>query len=341
MKRRKFLRYTATTGAAFTIAACTARQSSNPSSSEASKALENVKIAILTWVGYGPFFVAKEQGFFENHGLNVDILTIEDSASRRTALANQTVQFSISTLDMFAIEAAQGVPATCVLKLNDSYGADGIITTQEVTNLSDLRGKSIAVEQGSPSHFFLLYLLEREGLTPDDVEIKYVPTAGDAAVTFAGNQADAAVTWEPYVSQTVDQKPNGKILVTSREQLGLLLDILTVNTEYAQSNPEVVKGVLRAWFDAVDYWRENPDEANAIMARGLGINAEELAEMLEGSRFSDYEDNAAYFGLNGEPGQYFEVFPAAQDIWLSQNLIDQTVSTEAVTDTTFLENLYA
>lgn len=341
MKRRKFLKYTATTGAAFTIAACTARQSSNSSSSEASGTLENVKIAILTWVGYGPFFVAKEQGFFENYGLNVDILTIEDSASRRSALANQTVQFSISTLDMFAIEAAQGVPATCVLKLNDSYGADGIITTQDVSNLADLRGKSIAVEQGSPSHFFLLYLLEREGLTPDDVDIKYVPTAGDAAVTFAGNQADAAVTWEPYVSQAVDQKPNGKVLVTSREQLGLLLDILTVNTEYAQSNPESVKGVLRAWFDAVDYWRENPDEANAIMARGLGLNVEELAEMLEGSRFSDYEDNVAYFGLNGDAGQYFEVFPAAQEIWLSQNLINQTVSTEAVTDTTFLENLYA
>ncbi|PSB17157.1 hypothetical protein C7B76_10385 [filamentous cyanobacterium CCP2] len=341
MKRRKFLKYTATTGAAFTIAACTDRQATSSSPSGESGALEDIKIAILTWVGYGPFFIAKEQGFFEKYGLNAEILTIEDAASRRTALANQTVQFSISTLDMFAIEAAQGIPATCIMKLNDSYGADGIITTQDVSSIADLRGKSIAVEQGSPSHFFLLYLLEREGLTSEDVEVKYVPTAGDAAVTFAGNQADAAVTWEPYVSQTVDQKEDGKILLTSREQLGLLLDLLTVNSEYAQSNPEAVKGVLKAWFDAVAYWRENPEPSNAVMARGLGVDEQELAAMLEGTKFSDYDENASYFGLNGEAGQYFEVFPAAQDIWLSQDLIEQTVSTEAVTDTSFLEDLYS
>ncbi|WP_416675211.1 ABC transporter substrate-binding protein [Egbenema bharatensis] len=340
MKRRKFLKYTTTAGAAFTIAACTNRQTTSSSSGQAGS-LEDIKIAILTWVGYGPFFIAKEQGFFEQYGLNAEILTIEDSASRRTALANQTVQFSISTLDMFAIEAAQGIPATCIMKLNDSYGADGIITTQDVSGIADLRGKSIAVEQGSPSHFFLLYLLEREGLTPDDVQIRYVPTAGDAAVTFAGNQADAAVTWEPYVSQSVAEKENGKILLTSREQLGLLLDLLTVNSDYAQSNPEAVKGVLKAWFDAVAYWEENPEPSNAIMARGLGVDEQELAEMLKGTKFSDYDENVSYFGLNGEAGQYFEVFPAAQEIWLGQNLIEKTVSTEAVTDTSFLENLYS
>src|SRR6266446_6757268 len=97
-------------------------------------------VAIVTWVGYGPFFVAKEKGFFRNHGADVDIVKIEDLAPRHSALTSGSVQFSISTLDLFANEAPQGLPAVCILKLTDSYGADGIIARKTIQSLPDLRG---------------------------------------------------------------------------------------------------------------------------------------------------------------------------------------------------------
>ncbi|MBM0744477.1 ABC transporter substrate-binding protein [Phormidium sp. CLA17] len=99
MQRRQFLKYGAISGTTSAIAACTNISGTAPSVQ--SNALKPIKIAILTWVGYGPFFVAKEQKFFEKYGLNAEILKIEDAAPRRTALAKQEVQFSITTLDWF------------------------------------------------------------------------------------------------------------------------------------------------------------------------------------------------------------------------------------------------
>jgi NitT/TauT family transport system substrate-binding protein len=241
---------------------------------------------------------------------------------------------------MFATEVAEELPATCIMKLNDSYGADGIIATQDITNIVDLQGKRIAVEKGSPSHFFLLYLLKREGLTPEDVELQYIPTAGDAAAAFAGGNADAAVTWEPYVSETVKQVENAHILTTSKEKFGLLLDVLIVNTDYAGTKPDVVEGVMRAWFDAVEFWQENPDIANAVMAQGLGVSVMDLEAMLSGTQFADYAENQNYFGLTSDsPGQFFEVFEEAQNIWLAEGITAKTVPTESVTDTSFLERM--
>jgi NitT/TauT family transport system substrate-binding protein len=340
MQRRKFLKYSAITGTTSAIAAC--RNTSRTTLSETSNSLKPIKIAILTWVGYGPFFVAKEQNLFAKYGLDAEILKIEDAAPRRTALVNQQVQFSITTLDWFAIEASQGLPATCILKLNDSYGADGIISSRDITSIADLRNQSIAVEQGSPSHFFLLSLLKQENVFPEDVQTLFVPTAGDAAAAFTAGRVKAAVTWEPYLTATMKQSPNAQVLVTSREQPGLLLDLLLVHSSYAKANPDAVSGVIKAWFDAVEFWRTNPDQANTIMAKGLGVSDQELSDMLQGCKYADYAENATYFGLKGSDlSPFSEGFSQAQKVWMEANLITKAISANSVTDVSFLKGIAA
>jgi NitT/TauT family transport system substrate-binding protein len=297
------------------------------------------KVAILTWVGYGPFFVAKERGFFKKHGVDIDIVKIEELGARHSALISGAVQFSISTLDLFANEAPQGLPAVCVVKLTDSYGADGIVAKKSIRSIKDLKGKTVAFEKGTPSHFFLLYLLEKDGLSLKDIIPKYM-TAGDAGAAFIAGHVDAAVTWEPWLTKA-KETPYGDILVTSRERPGLLLDILLVHTSFAREYPEAVKGVLLAWFEAIEYWQKNPNDANVIMAKGLGLSQEEFAVMLKGDQFSDYQENRRYFGLDtSEPGPFFEAFDQAQHIWLREGLIKNTVISKDVADIAFLRDLY-
>jgi len=308
---------------------------SKPISSEPIKA----KLAILTWVGYGPFFVAKEKDLFKKHGVDIDLVKIEELGARHSAFISGEVQFSISTFDLFANEIAQGLPAVCFVKLDDSYGADGIVAKKEISSIKDLKGKTVAFEKANPSHFFLIYLMEREGLSIKDIRPKYM-TAGDAGAAFIANQVDAAVTWEPWLTKA-SQAPFGHILVTSKEQPGLILDVLLARTDFAHDHPEAVKGLLQAWFEALDYCKNNPDEANTIMASGLGLSKEEFAETVKGVRLSDYEENRKYFGLsNSEQRPYIDVFQKAQNVWLQEGLIKTTVQPEKAVDVSFLRDLY-
>lgn len=340
IQRRQLLKYGLIAGTTTAIAACQ-KTTSSPSSDKSSP-LKPIKIAILTWIGYGPFFVAKDQKFFEKYGLDAEILKIEDAAPRRSALATQAVQFSISTLDWFAIEAAQGLPASCILKLDDSYGADGIVSTREIAKVTDLRGQSIAVEKGSPSHFFLLSLMKEAKLSAQDVQSIYVPTAGDAATTFTAGRAKSAVTWEPYLSASAKQSSNAHVLTTSREKPGLLLDLLIVHKDYAKANPDAVSGVVKAWFDAVEYWKANPVQANAVIAKGLGVTEQEVGEMVKGCKYADLQENTTYFGLKGNgTAPFFEGFPKAQQVWIEAGLMTKTVAADSVVNTSFLKEISA
>lgn len=297
------------------------------------------KVAILTWVGYGPFFVAKEKDLFKKHGLDLDVVKIEELGARHSAFMSGEVQFSISTFDLFANESAQGLPAVCFVKLDDSYGADGIVAKKGINSIKDLKGKAVAFEKANPSHFFLIYLLEKEGLSIKDIKPKYM-TAGDAGAAFVAGNVDAAVTWEPWLTKA-SETPYGHILVTSKDSPGLILDVLLANRDFAANHPDAVKGLLKAWFEALDYCKNNPDDANAIMAKGLGLSKEEFADTVKGVRFADYEENRRYFGLNNS-GQapYIDVFQKAQNIWLREGLIKDTVQPDKAVDTSFLRDLY-
>jgi len=298
-----------------------------------------VKVAILTWVGYGPFYVGKEKGFFEKHGLDLDIVKIEELGARHSALISGAVQFSISTYDLFGNEAPQGLPALCFVKLDDSLGGDGVVARKSIRSIKDLKGKTVAFEKGNPSHFFLVSLLEQHGLSIADIKPKYM-TAGDAGAAFVAGKVDAAVTWEPWLTRA-NETDFGHILVTTKDKPGLIADVLLVHRQFASQRPEVVKALLRAWFDAVEYSQTHEDEANAIMAKGLGLSTDELAAMLKGIRFSDYKENRRYFGLDSsEPGPFIAVLESAQRIWLREGLIKNIVKVADVVDTSFLRDLY-
>jgi NitT/TauT family transport system substrate-binding protein len=295
-------------------------------------------IAIASWVGFAPFYIAVDKGFFNEEGLNAKVLKIEDQGARRSAFNSGQIQGMVDTLDSFANGVPQGLQGTMILKIDDSYGGDGIVVRKEIDSIKDLRGKTIAYTQGLPPQFFLLYLLKQEGLTSKDIKSLYMD-AGDAGAAFVAGKVDAAVTWEPWLSKAKETK-HGKILFTSKEYPGLITDIFIINNNVLKSGKGDVEKVLRAWFKAITYISEHPDDAGAIMAQHLGLSAEEVLGMLQGLRFASYEDNLTYFGVHEKMNKFVETFNAASEIWKEEGLITKTVDGASVYDASFLINLY-
>ncbi len=48
---------------------------------------ENIKLAVSVWLGYAPLYLAKEKGFFQKRGLDVDVVVINSPVDRRAAFA--------------------------------------------------------------------------------------------------------------------------------------------------------------------------------------------------------------------------------------------------------------
>ncbi len=107
--------------------------------------------------------------------------------------------------------------------------------------------------------------LAQNGLTPKDVKIVNL-SAGDAAAAFMSGRVDAAVVWNPWISQ-IQKSGKGRPLFTSAQMPGLIPDLLVVQAKSLQNKRKDLTGMVQAWFDTVAFIRAQPDRAVAIMSK--------------------------------------------------------------------------
>ncbi|AOP48670.1 ABC transporter substrate-binding protein [Streptomyces lydicus] len=81
-------------------------------------------------------------------------------------------------------------------------------------NPAQLKGKSIAVAQGSSANYQLVASLKKAGLSPKDVTLNYLQPA-DALAAFTRGKVDAWAVWDPYTSQALDQA-DARVLTTGQ-----------------------------------------------------------------------------------------------------------------------------
>ncbi len=298
-------------------------------------AAQPIRIGFNTWVGFGPFYIAQEKGFFAKHGLNVELQRIEGTGDRRSAMIAGRLEGMGSTVDDLIIGAAQGVQGKMVLGLDESIGADGILTTKDIAEVKDFKGKSIAVQPGFVNHFFLLYILDTNGLSSKDVTI--VPMEPDkASAAFVAKEVDIAVTWEPHLSEVEKNRPDGKRFLTTNDYPGIIVDILVFRNDVVENRPDDVRAFVDTWYEAVDFLKTNPEEGNAIIAKAMDLAPADVGGMLSGVKFLSKEDNAKYHD-KAEQVNVFSIAATAAKLWQAEGFIDKPVEVDGVIDTSFFK----
>ena len=275
-------------------------------------------ISLPTWSGYAPLFLAQDKGFFAKHGLDVELSVTQDLSARKQAFAGKRVDALATAHDVQVQVAAAGVPLKIVWAFDDSFGGDGILAKSEIETIADLKGKQVAFMRGSTSHFLLLTALDSVGLTEKDI-VTVNMTAGDAGAAFVAGRVNAAVTWEPWLTQ--GSGSGGHVLTDTKAFPGGIGDSLSFHADYVKKNPEAVQAFVNAMKDAMDYWHAHQDESNQIMAAGMGITLEEFVATLGGLQLMDYQDNISFFGTESEPGALYTTLQNATDFYYDLKII--------------------
>ena len=314
------------------VAPSAAAQGTPPATPQASG---TIRLAVSSWVGYGPLWLAEEKGFFYEEGINVDLTLVEVSADRITAMKAGRLDASATTVDTWTLFAAQGAELVQVLATDESAGGDGIVAKKEIATIADLKGKTVAFQSASTSQFFLAYALDQNGLTLDDVEPLDM-SSGDAGAAFVAGQVDAAVTWQPWLSQARETE-FGHVLLDTRQTPGVIVDTVAFRPEFVEENPPAVAAFVRAYYRAVDYWKSNPDDANAIMAQSLTMETPDFVATLADLQLWGAEENRAYFGTPDAPGPIFDLVTQAGEFYQRIGVTDNVPDPQTIVDPRFVE----
>jgi NitT/TauT family transport system substrate-binding protein len=279
---------------------------------------EPLRIGYLIWVGFGPLFVAREKGFFAEEGIQVELVDMAIHEALYAGLfAGQTDAITVTVDDMLPHFDPED-PYVCFLATDESRGGDGIVANNDIKSIGDLKGKSVAFPKGTVSQFYLNVLLKEAGLSEADIETVDL-SADDAGDAFLLREVDAAVTWEPWLTDG-KKAEHGHLLADSSEKPGLIVGCLATPAALFNDREADFRALARAWTRAVDYVEAHPDEGNEIMARSVGGWLEDpavFAETLKGVRFYDSARNREYFGTPDRPGQIYQTSQYAIDVWTS------------------------
>ncbi|MBX6322554.1 MAG: ABC transporter substrate-binding protein [Rhodospirillaceae bacterium] len=292
-------------------------------------AADTVRIAHSTWVGYGPFYIARDKGFFKENGVDVELIVMEDPKERFPTLMADKIDLLASTVDTALLYLKKPDDFQYVIAVDDSNGGDGIVANKDIKSIADLKGKKVAVNEGSVSEFYLNVLLAEAGLKESDLQIVNM-TAGDAGGAFVSKRVDAAVTWEPWLTKGKTSE-HGHLLVDSSTTPGLITDVLIGKTSWLAAHPKEVQAIVKSWNEAVAYYHAHPDEAIAIMAKGVGgwlKDPKEFEATLSGIKIYGEAENKSFFGTAAKPGPLHHTVEQAIRVWSEQGKVQVKVTPE-------------
>ena len=278
-----------------------------------------VKVGVSDWPGWVAWYVAEQKGFFKKNGADVKLVWFANYTDSISALSSGQLDANSQTWSDTLGPLAKGLKLKAVLVNDNSAGNDALMVSPKIKSFADLKGKSVALEQYSISHFVLATALAKNGMKPADVKIVNL-SAGDAAAAFLSGRVEAAVVWNPWVN-TIQQSGKGTALFTSKDMPGLVPDLLVAQEKAIASKRKDLIGMIKAWMDTEKFIREQPDEASKIMAKVVSMKPEDYKVFLPGTRFFDAAANAAAFDPK-QPQSLVAVAPTIAALIAQHKLID-------------------
>ncbi|NEB82406.1 ABC transporter substrate-binding protein [Streptomyces sp. SID14478] len=135
---------------------------------------------------------------------------------------------------------------------------------------SQLKGKSIAVAQGSSAHYQLVASLEKAGLGLKDVKVKYLQPA-DALAAFTSGKVDAWAVWDPYTSQVLRGK-QGRVLTDGDGVTnGLAFQVASPTALGDKKKSAAIKDYLDRLRRAQDWVFKHPEAWAKVWAKDTGL----------------------------------------------------------------------
>lgn len=287
--------------------------------------LRKIKIAeVAHSIFYAPQYVAHSLGYFEEQGLDVEILLVPGADKVAAAVLSGDVEigFCGSEATIYIYNQGQDDYLVNFANLTKRDGSF-IVSRKKIDNftLEDLKGKTIiGGRMGGMPEMTLEYTLKQAGIDPKndlyiDTSIEFASMSG----AFIGGTGDFVSLFEPNALQ-LEQQGFGYV-VASLGELGGVVPYTTYNTKksFIESNPEVIEGFNKAIQKGLDYVHNNDAKniAEIIIDYFPDTSLSDLETII--SRYKSIDSWFETTYINEED------FNHVQDIMESANQLDQRV----------------
>ena len=310
------------------------------STSFSASAATTMKLALTTWIGYSPFYVAEGMDMYKKHDLKVTLQTFSDPAMLPSAVASKAADGSMMTYDQLIGAVAQGQKLKVVMPIDYSNGGDAVLADKTINKMTDLKGKKVAYAPLSPSDFLISYALKINGMSTKDISpVNMTPEAIPSAM--ASKAVPAGTTYEPNVSQILAMDGGAKfhVIYSSKQAPGLIADVLVFDESYIKKNRKPIAALVQAYLEGLAYMNSNPKEASEIIGKAIGVSGKEVLEQLKGVYNIPKKEMLLPFKTGKDTKSYFVSGEVINEILINSKQIKTPVAIKTTMDDSFVKVL--
>jgi len=231
---------------------------------------QTLKMAVIPVMDILPFHVAKQNGYFEQQGIDVELVPVKSAQERDTLMQTAQVDGMLTDLlspVLFNQKEAQITVVRTARKVYPDTPLFSILARpgSSVASAQDLAGVEIGTAQNTVIAYITDRMLEAAGLTPDQIasqEVSAIPVRFELLIN---GEIPAATLPDPLASGAIAAGAVPVVDDTSVPQLSQ--SILTFSVDTLESWPEAVRGFLMAWEMAVEELNENPEAYSELLIK--------------------------------------------------------------------------
>jgi len=316
------------------LSACSANQDAGEQKEKKEKSLQKVTV-MLDWfpnTNHTGLYVAKEKGYYEQQGLDVEILQPGEGTAEQVVAAGKA-DFGISYQEAVTQARSTDIPLVSIAAvIQHNTSAFASLKEEGITSPKDFEGKRYG-GWGSPvEEAVLKVVMEKAGADFNKVEMI---TLG-ATDFFKSVGRDADFMWIYYGWDGVEAERQGIELNTVMlRDLDPALDyytpVIVTNEDNVKNKKDLVKKFIEATAEGYEFAIKNPEEAADVLLKNAPELNKELVVASQKWLSTKYQDDAEQWGVQKE-----EVWKRYADWMFERGLIEKNIDAKAAFTNEFL-----
>ncbi len=220
-----------------------------------------------------PLQVGTEAGIFKRHGVELEVISFGGGPRVQQALAAGSIDIAIGSGPELAF-IVKGAPEIAVAAMADApYSVVLAVLKDGPKTVEELKGKTVSVSsKGSLTEWLAQELSRQQGWGSSGFTIAPLGTTAAQLAALKTWQIDGMVV-EANAGYRLEEEGDGRVLVQFGDRLKVFhIYVLYARKEFADKNPEGVRGFLAGWFESIAYMHDHRDQTIEIVRRTADVS---------------------------------------------------------------------
>lgn len=297
---------------------------------------ETVKIGVLPFLSYGPLYIARDMGFFEEEGITPEFVEATAPPTLFPLIIDGEVDVLAGTVSAAVFNAVARGAEIRVVADKGSIRADDacdhsiigvrkeLVESGEVSEIPDLAGRTINIQATGTSGYFFEQALAEYDLTLDDFNVTTIPQ-GDALQGFISGSMDAGWISDPWIARNNQQETIEPFLRLTEFLEDEAFSVIIYGESMLSADSDVGTRFMRAYLRGVGQFLDGPTEENVeILSNAINLDADILQQ-------------ACWTAISADGQLNVESLLGYQDWALERDYLDEIVAVEDFWDERFIE----